>query len=117
MITIAVLFDTHGLLRPEIPSAIKDVDHIIHAGDLGKMEILDELNGIAPTNIVRGNVDTGAWAASLPYDTVVEIAGHPHSNGGQIKTSSAVKDTPNSKRKGPAATIGGGSKRGGGKKK
>ena len=75
MITIAVLSDTHGLLRPEIPNAIKDVDHIIHAGDLGKMEILDELNGITPTSIVRGNVDTGAWAASLPYDTVVEIAG------------------------------------------
>ena len=42
MTTIAVLSDTHGLLRPEIPRAIKDVDHIIHAGDLGKMEILDE---------------------------------------------------------------------------
>ena len=76
MITIAVLSDTHGLLRPEIPEAIKDVDHIIHAGDLGKMEILDELSGIAPTSIVRGNVDTGAWAASLPCDTVVDLAGH-----------------------------------------
>ena len=49
MMTIAVLADTHGLLRPEIPSAIKDVDHIIHAGDLGKIEILDKLNGIAPS--------------------------------------------------------------------
>ena len=76
MITIAVLSDTHGLLRPEIPNAIKEVDHIIHAGDLGKLEILDELNDITPTSIVRGNVDTGVWAASLPYDTVVEIAGH-----------------------------------------
>ena len=76
MTTIAVLSDTHGLLRPDIPNAIKDVDHIIHAGDLGKMEILDELNGIAPTSIVRGNVDTGAWAASLPYNTVVDMAGH-----------------------------------------
>ena len=76
MITIAVLSDTHGLLRPEIPSAIKDVDHIIHAGDLGKMEILDELSGIAPTSIVRGNVDTGAWAASLPCNTVVDLSGH-----------------------------------------
>jgi uncharacterized protein len=62
------------LLRPEIPSAIKDVDHIIHAGDLGKMEILDELSGIAPTSIVRGNVDTGAWAASLPYNTVSRLS-------------------------------------------
>ena len=76
MITIAVLSDTHGLLRPEIPNPIKEVDHIIHAGDLGKLEILDELNDITPTSIVRGNVDTGVWAASLPYDTVVEIAGH-----------------------------------------
>ena len=54
MITIAVLSDTHGLLRPEIPNAIKDVDHIIHAGDLGKMEILDKFNGIAPTSIRPG---------------------------------------------------------------
>jgi predicted phosphodiesterase len=54
MMTIAVLADTHGLLRPEIPNAIKDVDHIIHAGDLGKMEILDKLNGIAPTSIRPG---------------------------------------------------------------
>ena len=77
MITIAVLSDTHGLLRTDIPNAIKDVDHIIHAGDLGKMEILDELSGIAPTSIVRGNVDTGAWAASLPYNTIVDIPGHP----------------------------------------
>jgi len=54
MITIAVVADTHGLLRPEIPNAIKDVDHIIHAGDLGKMEILDKLNDIAPTSIRPG---------------------------------------------------------------
>ena len=53
MMTIAVLSDTHGLLRPDIPNAIKDVDHIIHAGALGKMEILDELSGIAPPSIVR----------------------------------------------------------------
>jgi uncharacterized protein len=38
MITIAVLSDTHGLLRPETPNAIKDVDHIIHAGELGKID-------------------------------------------------------------------------------
>ena len=37
--------------------------------------------------------------------------GTPHSNGGRISTSGAVKDTPNSKKKGPAATIGGGSKK------
>ena len=67
MTTIAVLSDTHGLLRPEIPRALKDVDHIIHAGDLGKMEILDELSGIAPISIVRGNVDTGAWVSALSH--------------------------------------------------
>jgi predicted phosphodiesterase len=56
MMTIAILSDTHGLLRPEIPNAIKDVDHIIHASDLGKMEILDELSRIAPTSIVNATV-------------------------------------------------------------
>ena len=76
MTIIAVISDTHGLLRPEISSALKDVDHIIHAGDLGKREILDELSGIAPISIVRGNNDTRAWAASLPYNTAIDVAAH-----------------------------------------
>ena len=75
MTTIAVLSDTHGLLRPEITTAIKGVDHIIHAGDLGKIEILDELQRIAPVSIIRGNIDREGEAANFPHNTVLEIAG------------------------------------------
>ena len=75
MTTIAGLSDTHGLLRPEIITAIKGVDHIIHAGDLGKMEILDELNRIAPVSKVRGNIDSEGEPATFPLNTVLEVAG------------------------------------------
>ena len=57
-------------------NVIKDIDHIVHAGDLGKMEILDELNGIETISVVRGNVYTGVLAASLPCYSVADIAGH-----------------------------------------
>jgi putative phosphoesterase len=72
-----VISDTHGLLRPEAIFALKGSDLIIHAGDVGKPEILDELRRIAPTVAVRGNVDTAPWAAALPMSEVVE-AGSLH---------------------------------------
>src|SRR5262249_32185055 len=67
-----VISDTHGLLRPEAIAALKGSDLIIHAGDRGKPEILDEWRRIAPTFAVRGNVDTAPWAAALPMTEVVE---------------------------------------------
>jgi len=48
---------------------------IIHAGDVGKPEILDKLKSIAPVVAVRGNVDTAAWASALPLTAVAEPAG------------------------------------------
>lgn len=54
---IGVISDTHGLLRPEAVSALAGVEHIIHAGDVGRMEVLDELTRIAPVSAVLGNVD------------------------------------------------------------
>lgn len=66
MSTIGVISDTHGLLRPEAVAALKGVDHIIHAGDVGDPAILPQLRAIAPVRAVRGNVDRGAWADSLP---------------------------------------------------
>lgn len=69
---LGVISDTHGLLRPEAIAALQGSDLIIHAGDVGKAEILDELRLIAPTFAVRGNVDTSPWASALPMTEVVE---------------------------------------------
>ena len=54
-------------------SALRTSDVIIHAGDIGNPEVLDELRRIAPTFVVRGNNDRGGWAASLPRAEVVEV--------------------------------------------
>jgi len=69
-----VISDTHGLLRPEALSALEGCSLIIHAGDVGSPDILEQLRAIAPTTAVRGNVDTAAWAMSLPLTEVVHVA-------------------------------------------
>jgi uncharacterized protein len=74
-ILVGVISDTHGLLRPEAVAALRGSQLIIHAGDVGHPDVLDELRRIAPTFAVRGNIDTQAWAAKLPMTEVVEVAG------------------------------------------
>lgn len=73
---IGVISDTHGVLRPEAVAALRGCDRILHAGDVGKPEILDALGDIAPTIAVRGNVDKGDWAEALPLTEVVEVDSH-----------------------------------------
>jgi hypothetical protein len=75
-LTVGVISDTHGLLRPQAVAALRGSDLIVHAGDVGSPEILDELRTVAPTYAVRGNVDRGAWAESLPLTAVVEAGPH-----------------------------------------
>jgi uncharacterized protein len=75
MAVLGVISDTHGLLRPEAVEALRGVVHILHAGDVGAPEVLDELRKIAPVTVVRGNVDTAAWARRIPLNEVVEIEG------------------------------------------
>jgi uncharacterized protein len=72
---IGVISDTHGLLRPEALAALRGSDQIIHAGDVGAPEILDELAAIGPVTAIRGNIDNGAWARRLPETEVVEVGG------------------------------------------
>lgn len=72
-ITVGVISDTHGLLRPEATEALKGSDLIVHAGDVGGTQILEQLRSIAPTFAVRGNVDTGPWAQGLPTTEVVQV--------------------------------------------
>jgi uncharacterized protein len=55
--------------------ALRGSEHIIHAGDVGKPEILDQLGEIAPVTAVRGNIDKGDWARKLLETQVVEISG------------------------------------------
>jgi len=69
-----LISDTHGLLRPEALEALRDSELILHAGDVGKPEILTALRKLAPVTAVRGNVDTADWAKSLP-DSAVARAG------------------------------------------
>ena len=63
------------MLRPEALEALRGSQHIIHAGDVGAPEILDELATIAPVTAIRGNVDKAAWARRLPETEAVEIGG------------------------------------------
>ena len=71
--TVGVISDTHGLVRPEAVEALRDSELIVHAGDVGTPEVLKQLRAIAPTIAVRGNVDTDAWAQSLPLTEIVEV--------------------------------------------
>lgn len=72
---LGIISDTHGLLRPEALFALRDVNLIVHAGDVGAPEILTQLKTVAPVFAVRGNVDTQAWAQELPLTTVVDASG------------------------------------------
>ncbi len=63
---IGVISDTHGLLRPQAIAALRGVDLILHAGDVGSPDVLARLRDVAPTLAVRGNVDTEPWARELP---------------------------------------------------
>ena len=72
-LTVGVISDTHGLLRPVAVEALRGVDRLIHAGDVGKEAVLTELATLAPVVAVRGNVDRGEWAERLPLTETVQI--------------------------------------------
>jgi uncharacterized protein len=63
---IGLISDTHGLLRPQALLALKGCELIIHAGDIGKPEILVALKKLAPVLAIRGNNDRELWAKSIP---------------------------------------------------
>lgn len=72
---VGVISDTHGLLRAAALEALAGVDLILHAGDVGRAEILQQLRDVAPTVAVRGNVDTSPWGRTLPETEVVDVEG------------------------------------------
>ncbi len=69
---VGLISDTHGLLREEAVRALRGSDLILHAGDVGKPEILETLRELAPVVAVRGNIDTAKWAQALPATAVAE---------------------------------------------
>lgn len=86
---VGVISDTHGLLRSEALAALEGCDQIIHAGDIGGPEILDQLAAIAPLHVVRGNNDQDeAWAESLPDLLRFDV------NGWQTLLAHDIADVP-----------------------
>jgi uncharacterized protein len=74
---IGVISDTHGLLRPEALQALRGAELIIHAGDIGKPEVIAGLQALAPVTAVRGNCDQGAWADAYPLRKKMTIGEIP----------------------------------------
>jgi len=72
---IGIISDTHGLLRPEAVDRLAGVDHIIHAGDIGRPDVISDLRRIAPVTAVRGNVDRDEWAAGYAQTELVKLGG------------------------------------------
>lgn len=71
--TIGLIADTHGLLRVEAVGALRGVDLILHAGDIGAPEILTALEALAPVRAVRGNNDRDVWARRLPEREIITL--------------------------------------------
>lgn len=73
---VGLISDTHGLMRPEALDALRGSDIIIHAGDIGRPDVLGQLMAIAPVFPVRGNVDSGTWVRSIPETDTFVFAGY-----------------------------------------
>lgn len=85
---IGVVSDTHGLMREAVLELLSGVNLIIHAGDVGEAQILTQLAKVAPVIAVRGNVDSGEYAADLPMGAWVEA------EGSRIYVYHVVQDLP-----------------------
>lgn len=72
---LGIISDTHGLLRPEVFDVFQGVDHILHAGDLGPLELLTELEALAPVTAVWGNTDSSEVRAHLPAVASIQLDG------------------------------------------
>jgi putative phosphoesterase len=74
---VGILSDTHGLLRPELFEALEGVEHILHAGDVGSLDILAELEALAPVTAVWGNTDGWEVSGRVPEVAEVGLGGVP----------------------------------------
>lgn len=74
-VRIGVISDTHGLLRQEAMACLQGSALIIHAGDIGSVDVIAGLETLCPVHAIRGNVDKGAWADAFPNEIGMEVAG------------------------------------------
>lgn len=72
---VGLISDTHGCLSSEAMAALNGVHHILHAGDIGRPEVLNALADLAPVTAVRGNTDHAAWSRQLPRTEMVLLNG------------------------------------------
>lgn len=72
---IGVISDTHSDLQAKVWEVFQGVDHILHAGDIGELDIISDLETIAPVTAVQGNMDVGEVAARYPKKAVIELGG------------------------------------------
>jgi uncharacterized protein len=70
---VGLISDTHGLVRPEAVDFLRGSDFIVHAGDIGDAQVLEELRRLAPLTAVRGNNDKGPWAKSIAETEVLQV--------------------------------------------
>jgi uncharacterized protein len=85
---IGVISDTHGVFDPKVPAAFKNVDHILHAGDIGNLLVYQQLQQLAPVTAIRGNIDGEnsplEFEPQRTFDLygirffMVHVLGHPH---------------------------------------
>jgi hypothetical protein len=92
-VRLGVISDTHGMLRPEVFDVFRDVDHILHGGDLGSLDLLVELEALAPVTAVYGNSDGMDVRARLPQVAAVELEGFRIvvTHGDQLGTPTPAK--------------------------
>ena len=72
---LGVISDTHGMLRPEVFDVFREVDHIFHAGDIGSLSLLTELEALAPVTAVYGNTDDWDVRAKVPRVAMLQLDG------------------------------------------
>jgi putative phosphoesterase len=76
-VRLGVISDTHGMLRPEVFEVFRDVDHILHGGDIGDWDLIVELQALAPVTAVYGNADSFDIRSRVPQVAEVELDGFP----------------------------------------
>ena len=89
---LGVVSDTHGYLNPRVPELLQGVDHILHAGDIGGAEIIEQLSSIAPVTTVRGNNDRTGPASLYPDEVTLEFAGRTFYLTHQVKFAKTPDD-------------------------
>ena len=90
---MGVISDTHGMLRPEVFEVFREVDHILHGGDVGRLDLLVELETLAPVTAVYGNSDGMELRAKLPPVAAVDLEGFRVvvTHGDQLGTPTPAK--------------------------